>query len=103
MAVLWAIPGGHQRGLKSRWVRSRDGGMKFEIYDKEPWPENELVPLEVKKGSLILLHGLLPHRSFENRSPHSRHAYTLHLIHADANYPTDNWLQRSATMPLRGF
>jgi phytanoyl-CoA hydroxylase len=100
---LWAIPGGHRRGLKSRWVRSRDGGMEFEIYDKEPWPENELVPLEVKKGSLILLHGLLPHRSFENRSPHSRHAYTLHVIRAGAKYPSDNWLQRSTTMPLRGF
>jgi phytanoyl-CoA hydroxylase len=100
---LWAIPGEHRRGLKSRWVRSRDGGMEFEIYDKEPWPENELVPLEVKKGSLILLHGLLPHRSFENRSPHSRHAYTLHLIRAGAKYPSDNWLQRSTTMPLRGF
>jgi phytanoyl-CoA hydroxylase len=100
---LWAIPGGHRRGLKSRWVRSRDGGMEFEIYDKEPWPENELVPLKVKKGSLILLHGLLPHRSFENRSPHSRHAYTLHLIRAGAKYPSDNWLQRSTTMPLRGF
>ena len=100
---LWAIPGGHRRGLKSRWVRSRDGGMEFEIYDKEPWPENELVPLEVKKGSLILLNGLLPHRSFENRSPNSRHAYTLHLIHAGAKYPNDNWLQRSATMPPRGF
>jgi len=100
---LWAIPGGHRRGLKSRWVRSRNGGMEFEIYDNEPWPENELVPLEVKKGSLILLHGLLPHRSFENRSPNSRHAYTLHLIHAGAKYPGDNWLQRSETMPLRGF
>ena len=100
---LWAIPGGHRRGLKSRWVRSRAGGMEFEIYDKEPWPENELAPLEVKKGSLILLHGLLPHCSFENRSPHSRHAYTLHLIHADAKYPANNWLQRSKAMPLRGF
>jgi len=100
---LWAIPGGHRRGLKSRWMRSRNGGMEFEIYDNEPWPENELVPLEVKKGSLILLHGLLPHRSFENRSANSRHAYTLHLIHAGAKYPGDNWLQRSAAMPLRGF
>ncbi len=100
---LWAIPGGHRRGLKSRWVRSRNGGMEFEIYDKEPWPEDELVPLEVKKGSLVLLHGLLPHRSFENSSPHSRHAYTLHLIRAGANYPANNWLQRSEAMPLRGF
>ena len=100
---LWAIPGGHNRGLKSRWVRSPEGRMKFEVYDEEPWRENELVPLEVRKGSLILLNGLLPHRSFENRSPRSRHAYTLHLIHADAHYPNDNWLQRLDALPFRGF
>ena len=100
---LWAIPGGHLRGLKSRWVRLPEGPMKFDVFDTEPWPENELVPLEVKKGSLILLNGLLPHRSFENRSPRSRHAYTLHLIHAEAQYPPDNWLQRSETLPFRGF
>jgi phytanoyl-CoA hydroxylase len=100
---LWAIPGGHKRGLKSRWVRSPEGRMAFEVHNSEPWPEHELVPLQVKKGSLILLNGLLPHRSFENRSPRSRHAYTLHLIHAEANYPADNWLQRSESLPFKGF
>jgi phytanoyl-CoA hydroxylase len=97
---LWAIPGGHRRGLKSRWRRTQEG-MEFEVFDNEPWPEEELIPLEVSKGSLILLHGLLPHRSFENRSPRSRHAYTLHLIGAEAKYPADNWLQRSTA--VRGF
>src|SRR5215217_8118796 len=100
---LWAIPGGHRYGLKSRWVRAPEGGMKFEIFNAEPWDEERLVPLELSKGSLILLHGLLPHRSFENRSARSRHAYTLHLMHADAKYPKNNWLQRSQSMPLRGF
>jgi phytanoyl-CoA hydroxylase len=100
---LWAIPGGHRQGLKSRWKRTRDGRMEFEIFDTDPWPEDKLVPLEVAKGTLILLHGLLPHRSFENKSFRSRHAYTLHLISANAKYPADNWLQRSETMPLRGF
>ena len=101
---LWAIPGGHKCGLKSRWMRSSlDGRMAFEVYDPEPWPEHELVPLEVKKGSLILLNGLLPHRSFENRSPRSRHAYTLHLIHANADYPADNWLQRYSSLPFSGL
>jgi phytanoyl-CoA hydroxylase len=100
---LWAIPGGHRQGLKSRWLRTQDGRMDFETYDQTPWPEDELVPLEVSKGSLILLDGLLPHRSFENRSPRSRHAYTLHLISVDAKYPADNWLQRSKEMPFRGF
>ena len=99
---LWAISGGHRRGLKSRWRRSPENRMEFEVFDNEPWPEDELIPLEVSKGSLILLHGLLPHRSFENRSPRSRHAYTLHLIGSDAKYPVDNWLQRTE-MPLRGF
>jgi len=99
---LWAIPGGHRSGLKSRWVRSPEG-MRFDVFNAEPWPEDQLKPLEVSKGSLILLNGLLPHRSFENRSPRSRHAYTLHLISADADYPADNWLQRSPTVPLRGF
>ena len=101
---LWAIPGGHKRGLKSRWVRSPlDGRMAFEIYDPDPWPENELLPLEVPEGTLILLNGLLPHRSFENRSTRSRHAYTLHLIHAEARYPAGNWLQRSDQFPFGGF
>jgi phytanoyl-CoA hydroxylase len=66
-------------------------------------PTDGLVPIEVPKGTLIVLHGLLPHCSFANRSPRSRHAYTLHLLGAHTNYPADNWLQRSAEMPLRGF
>src|SRR5689334_10496718 len=98
---LWAIPGGHQLGLKSRWVRAPEGGMKFEVFDTEPWPEDQLVPIEVSKGSLIILHGLLPHRSFANRSSRYRKAYTMHLIGADVRYPENNWLQRS--IPLRGF
>jgi phytanoyl-CoA hydroxylase len=101
-ACLWAIPGGHRLGLKQRWRRGMEG-MHFETYNSEPWPEEQLVPLEVKKGSLILLHGLLPHKSLANRSPRSRHAYTLHLIDANSSYDADNWLQRPATMPLQGF
>jgi phytanoyl-CoA hydroxylase len=100
---LWAIPGGHRHGLKSRWRRTNEGRMEFETYDTTPWPGNELAPLEVSKGSLILLHGLLPHRSFENRSPRSRHAYTLHLIGRDSKYSSDNWLQRPESTPFRGF
>jgi phytanoyl-CoA hydroxylase len=99
---LWAMPGGHKLGLKQRWRRGAEG-MYFETFDPEPWPEDQLVPLEVMKGSLILLHGLLPHKSLANRSPKSRHAYILHLIDANSGYALDNWLQRPAEMPLRGF
>ena len=100
---LWAIPGGHKLGLKSRWVRDGNGGMKFDVFDSKPWEEDKLVPLEVNKGSLILLHGLLPHKSLANRSARSRHAYTLHVISADSTYPQTNWLQRPSDYPPRGF
>jgi len=100
---LWAIPGGHKLGVKSRFVRTEEGGTRFDVFDDAPWPEEELQPLEVKKGTVIVLHGLLPHLSRENRSPRSRHAYTLHVIDASALYSKDNWLQRSAEMSLRGF
>jgi len=100
---LWAIPGGHNCGLKSRFVRADGGGTRFEVFDNTPWPEEKLQPLEVEKGTLIVLHPLLPHLSRENTSPRSRHAYTLHVIEASALYPKDNWLQRSPEMSPRGF
>ncbi len=100
---LWAIPGGHKLGLKSRWLRSATGTMKFEVFDSSPWPEEKLLPLEVRKGSLIVLNGLLPHKSLANRSAKSRHAYTLHVISGNCRYPETNWLQRSSNLPLRGF
>ena len=99
---LWAIPGGHRLGLKSRWLRSA-AGMRFDVFDSSPWPEDKLVPLEVSKGSLIVLNGLLPHKSLANRSTRSRHAYTLHVIPGDCHYPESNWLQRSPELPLRSF
>ncbi len=100
---LWAIPGGHKLGLKSLFRRAAEGGTRFEVFDESPWPENNVRPLEVKKGTLIVLHPALPHLSRENRSAKSRHAYTLHVIDAASNYPAENWLQRSTEMPLRGF
>ena len=100
---LWVIPGGHKLGLKSRWVRAPEGEMRFDILDQTPWPEEQLTPLEVSKGTLIVLHGLLPHKSLANRSSESRHAYTLHVISGRSHYPQDNWLQRPTSAPLRGF
>lgn len=100
---LWAIPGGHKSGLKSRFLRAENGGTRFEVLDESPWPDDNLQPLEVKKGTLIVLNALLPHLSRENRSTKSRHAYTLHVIDASAHYPKENWLQRAAEMPARGF
>ena len=99
---LRVIPGGHRAGLKSRFVR-KPGGARFEVFDDSPWPLESLVPLEVLKGTLILLDGLLPHMSYPNNSAKSRHAYTLHVIEGSSAYLKDNWLQRGPRLPLRGF
>lgn len=100
---LWAIPGGHKFGLKKRFIRAAEGGTKFETLDDSPWPEFQLAPLEARQGAMIILHGLLPHLSYANRSPKSRHAYTLHVIDGACGYSADNWLRRAPDMPLRGF
>ena len=101
---LWAHPGGHRIPVKSRY-RLVDAGRaaEMEILDPEPYATDDLVPLEAAAGTLVLLHGSLPHWSAPNTSERSRHAYTLHVIDGVADYPTDNWLQRGAAMPMRGF
>jgi phytanoyl-CoA hydroxylase len=103
---LWAAPGGHRGPLRRRFRRAEDGGTTFDELDPTPLPEPgdaDLVPLEATAGTLVVLHGLLPHWSDVNRSPTSRHAYTVHVIDPAAAYPADNWLQRSPDLPLRGF
>ena len=102
---LWAQPGGHRTNLRKVFKRrgaDNDAGTEFEILDATPLPDPaDLVPLEVPAGTLVVLNGLLPHWSDVNRSPVSRHAYSLHCISAAADYPAWNWLQRSPELPLR--
>ena len=106
---LWAAPGGHTTGLRNIFQRKELGAeanedlTRFVTLDETPLPAApaDLVPLEVPAGTLVVLHGLLPHWSDINRSPISRHAYTLHCVSGAADYPEWNWLQRPADMPLR--
>jgi phytanoyl-CoA hydroxylase len=102
---LYAAPGGHKEPLRSRFVRHDAGGPddRTEMITLDPTPlPSATVPLEVAKGTLVVLHGRLPHGSAPNRSADSRHAYTLHVIDGACAYLPDNWLQRP-DMPLRGF
>ena len=98
---LWAVPGGHRIPVKTRF-RRQGSGTTTDVLDPEPYPHHALVPLEAEKGTLVLLHGLLPHWSSANTSDRSRHAYTFHVIEGGAHYPADNWLQRPE-LALRGF
>ena len=75
--------------------------MQMITLDSTPFEKKDTA-VEVKKGSLVLLHGRLPHYSCENKSKKSRHAYSLHIIDGNSVYPKENWLQRPS-MPLKGF
>lgn len=102
-ACLWALPGGHREALRQRFVRRENEKTGFKVLRDEPLPTEGYVPIEVEAGSLVLLHGQLPHWSAANESRRSREAFTLHVIERQAHYPDDNWLQRPAAMVLKTF
>ncbi len=100
---LWVEPGGHRGPMRERFVRNGDD-IRMEKLDSTPWPDTSCaVPLAAKAGTLVCFHGLLPHYSAPNRSPVSRHAYTLHATDAAAAYSPQNWIQRDVAFPVRGF
>lgn len=91
---LWAKPGGHQLPLHCRFQRKAEGGTEMIMLDDNSYSMDGMIPLEVKKGTCIVLHGLLPHYSLPNTSGKSRQAYSIHTIDREAVYPKNNWLQR---------
>jgi len=97
---LWAKPGGHRTTLRSWFKRKEGGGTEFEVFDDAPFDLSEMQPFEVRKGTCIVLDGMLPHYSRPNTSSRSRQAYTLHAISPTAVYPKHNWLQRSGLRPI---
>lgn len=99
---LWAKPGGHQTSLRTRFNRKEGGGTEMIVLDKEPYSMEEMIPLEVKKGTCIVLDGLLPHYSLPNTSGKSRQAYSIHAINRNVHYPETNWLQRDMS-EVKGF
>jgi phytanoyl-CoA hydroxylase len=104
---LWVEPGGHRGPLRERFVRTyaRSGNTAaMEQLNATPWPDTRTaLPLPCSAGTLVVFHGLLPHYSAPNRSPLSRHAYTLHVTEAGSVYSPRNWLQRGEDLPVRGF
>jgi len=97
------IPGAHNMPLKKRNYREAGGKVINDILDPSPFPEHLKLPAEAPAGTLVVFDGRSPHLSGPNHSDKSRHAYTLHAIDRKCHYPAENWLQRRADLPLRGF
>ena len=97
---LWVASRAHKGPLRNLFTKKNNKMTMISLNDT-PFEKTD-TPVEVKKGTLVLLHGRLPHYSCENKSNKSRHAYTFHVIDGNADYPKENWLQRP-NLPLRGF
>lgn len=99
---LWALPQGHRYSPKLRFrlkdAAAKSKGTVNQVLDDTPYDKSEFVPLEVGRGTLVVLHGKLPHFSDHNYSTKPRHAYTLHAIDLKCDYLADNWLQRNSTL-----
>lgn len=113
--TLGFYPGSHlgRNGgaIKRRFVRVDNGGTGFVANDgpglprgmeeEEKEKEGHFELLDIKAGSLVLIHGNVLHKSEKNTSPNSRFAYTFHVIEGGEGWEYDarNWLQP----PENGF
>ena len=97
---LWAVPGSHRGGVARRFKRNASGtGTEFEPAQEAAFCVEGAVPLEIERGSLVLLHSSVVHFSNANTSEISRFAYSIHVVEGEAEWPRDNWLQRDTPFP----
>lgn len=89
---LWVLPKGHKAGLKNRFLK-QGSKVSFQEEQKISWPKEAFIPVPVKAGDAIVLHGLLPHFSEQNLSEKTRYAYTIHFIDRSCYFPKTNWIR----------
>lgn len=100
---LWFVPGSHTKGITRRMVRtSTDSFPRTQFIGSEQnYPGGQFVPVPVKKGGLVLIHGEVVHKSELNGSEKSRQAYSFHIIESqDTQWSPNNWLQPTPDLPF---
>ncbi len=105
-SCLWFAPGSHKKHTNTtrralRTIKDGAPAVKFEGSDPVVNDE-EFVVVPVKKGSLVLIHGCVVHKSEKNISKRSRHIYTFHVFDKGVSkYSEDNWLQPTDVVPFK--
>lgn len=94
---LWFVPGSHKNGQDcQRFQRTAPGAKALTELTGNPvaCKDDEYVPVPVKKGSAVLIHGLVVHKSGQNHSDKPRPIYTFHLVdQGSAKWSEKNWIQ----------
>lgn len=99
---LQFITGSHKWPLKRRFFRPKElkSNGAFLEWDCPPdyYEDYPFVKVPVKRGDMILIHGLVIHRSDANRSDKPRWIYTFHAYDkSKSKYLKDCWLQPEVT------
>ena len=90
---------GAEMPLKEQFLRYEDDTTELKMLHDMPWPSDDSAKaLQVKKGTLVVFNGLLPHFSAPNLSDKSRHAFTLHITCGKTKYAKENWLQAQPSL-----
>lgn len=101
---LWFAPGSQNYPVTRRVMRTDDDPDNYaletvgELTDVD---ESSYIPVQAKKGSMVLIHGNVLHKSSRNESDRSRVIYTFHAYDdAVSTYNKRNWLQPSKDLPF---
>jgi phytanoyl-CoA hydroxylase len=101
---LFAASESHKDGVRGRMVLDEGKTGVTWGSGKPDYSDLALEPLEVKAGTIIVLHGSNVHGSNANTSDISRHAYAMHVVEGEsAEWLPDNWLQRDESFPFQAL
>jgi len=86
---LWVIPGSHRRGII--WPQRAHDDRRFDCTGEAiafPYTDDDAVPVEVRKGSIVFFNGYLLHRSLPNyASAGFRRSLVNHYMSAESLLP----------------
>jgi ectoine hydroxylase-related dioxygenase (phytanoyl-CoA dioxygenase family) len=86
---LWVIPGSHKPGII--WPQHAHHDRRFDCTGEAinfPYRDEDAIPVEVKKGSIVFFHGYLLHRSLPNyASGGFRRSLVNHYMSAESLLP----------------
>ncbi|GAB6031487.1 Phytanoyl-CoA dioxygenase domain-containing protein 1 [Chamberlinius hualienensis] len=95
---LWFIPESHKDPVSRRMIRVVENDqVKLQYVGRNPEYDRKLfIPVPVKKGDLIVIHGKVVHKSEDNLSKRPRPIYTFHVMDKnEAYFSESNWIQES--------
>uniref|UniRef100_A0A8C1P8W3 Phytanoyl-CoA dioxygenase domain-containing protein 1 n=2 Tax=Cyprinus carpio TaxID=7962 RepID=A0A8C1P8W3_CYPCA len=90
-------------GITRQMVRTPKGTFPLtDFIGREKIHDDKLfIPVPVKKGGAVLIHGEVVHRSAANTSDASRHVYTFHIMESQNTiWSPENWLQPTEELPF---